>query len=421
MNKLLKSCAPAASALLLILGALTLTSCIPHAMDWIASDTGNDDSGQTGSGEALVITVDDQLSRTLVPSIDMTAASYAITGRGPDGATFTRTTTGATVQIDKLAAGLWDVAAEALNAAPKVIGNGSTQVTLRNGTPTTASIQVRPLSGYGSLQLTINWPAADVASPSVTAQLIPAAGAARNLTFTLGSGTATSTTIDIPTGYHTLSLQLLDGGVLVAGAIEVARIVKDEITSGVFTFDDVNPVTVNMQVSITPALNDPLTVTMTGQQSSVVEGTGFTARAAVTGYTGNLVYAWYLNSVFGTTGANFNVPADLVPGTYRMDVTAFAADGSRAGSKTASFTVTPAPQQTQVTLAWDASTDSTVTGYKLHYGTAAGVYNQTIDVANVTTYTVTGLQSGVTYYFVATAYCGATGMESGYSNQVMFN
>jgi hypothetical protein len=71
----------------------------------------------------------------------------------------------------------------------------------------------------------------------------------------------------------------------------------------------------------------------------------------------------------------------------------------------------------QVMLAWDRNTQSGITGYKVYYGIASGNYTYNQDVGNVTTYTVTGLNSGTTYYFVATDYT-ASNTESGYSNEV---
>ena len=56
----------------------------------------------------------------------------------------------------------------------------------------------------------------------------------------------------------------------------------------------------------------------------------------------------------------------------------------------------------QVTLAWDASTQPEVTGYKIYWGTSSGNYSNSVNAGNVTTYTVTGLNSGTTYYFAAT-------------------
>ena len=73
----------------------------------------------------------------------------------------------------------------------------------------------------------------------------------------------------------------------------------------------------------------------------------------------------------------------------------------------------------QVTLAWDANTESDLAGYRVHYGTASGSYTTVVDVHKVTTAIVTGLTAGQTYYFVVTAY-NAANNESGYSNQVSY-
>ena len=72
----------------------------------------------------------------------------------------------------------------------------------------------------------------------------------------------------------------------------------------------------------------------------------------------------------------------------------------------------------QANLAWDPPDISTdVTGYMIHYGTASGTYSQAIDVGNTTSYTVSNLIDGQTYYFAVTAY-NAVGYESVYSNEV---
>ena len=73
----------------------------------------------------------------------------------------------------------------------------------------------------------------------------------------------------------------------------------------------------------------------------------------------------------------------------------------------------------QATLAWDPNTESDLAGYRVHYGTASGSYTVHTDVHNVTSYTMTGLTAGQTYYFAATAY-DASGNESGYSNPVSY-
>jgi hypothetical protein len=74
----------------------------------------------------------------------------------------------------------------------------------------------------------------------------------------------------------------------------------------------------------------------------------------------------------------------------------------------------------EATLAWDPNTESDLAGYRVHYGTDSGSYTVHTDVHNVTTYTVTGLIAGQTYYFAASAY-DSSGNESGYSNQVSYS
>jgi hypothetical protein len=70
-----------------------------------------------------------------------------------------------------------------------------------------------------------------------------------------------------------------------------------------------------------------------------------------------------------------------------------------------------------VTLGWDAATG--VSGYKLHRGTASGSYTTSVDVGNVTSYTLSDLTSGTTHYFAVTAY-DSSQEESGYSNEVSY-
>ncbi|MGC9194859.1 MAG: PKD domain-containing protein [Syntrophobacteraceae bacterium] len=70
----------------------------------------------------------------------------------------------------------------------------------------------------------------------------------------------------------------------------------------------------------------------------------------------------------------------------------------------------------QAVLAWNASTDSSVTGYKVYYGSQSGTYQAPIDVGNNTTYTLTGLSASQTCYFAVTAYSST--QESPFSQEV---
>jgi type VI protein secretion system component Hcp len=67
-------------------------------------------------------------------------------------------------------------------------------------------------------------------------------------------------------------------------------------------------------------------------------------------------------------------------------------------------------------VAWDASTQAGVVGYKVYFGTVSRQYGTPIDAGNVTSYTITGLPAG-TYFVAVTAY-GTGGTESGFSAEV---
>jgi hypothetical protein len=57
-----------------------------------------------------------------------------------------------------------------------------------------------------------------------------------------------------------------------------------------------------------------------------------------------------------------------------------------------------------VTLAWNAVSAADLAGYILYYSYASGSYSLSVDVGNSTNASLSGLDQGKTYYFVATAY-----------------
>jgi len=71
----------------------------------------------------------------------------------------------------------------------------------------------------------------------------------------------------------------------------------------------------------------------------------------------------------------------------------------------------------QVRLAWDPNTESDVAGYRIYYGSSSKSYSGSVDVGNVTSYHLTGLKKGETYYISVSAY-NTSGSESSYSSEV---
>ncbi|MFQ5960521.1 MAG: PKD domain-containing protein [Candidatus Methylomirabilales bacterium] len=70
-----------------------------------------------------------------------------------------------------------------------------------------------------------------------------------------------------------------------------------------------------------------------------------------------------------------------------------------------------------VSLMWDPNTEGDLGGYKVHVGTASRTYSQDIDVGHVTSFTVSNLADGQTYFFAVTAY-DVMANESGFSSEV---
>jgi len=74
-------------------------------------------------------------------------------------------------------------------------------------------------------------------------------------------------------------------------------------------------------------------------------------------------------------------------------------------------------------MSWDPPTTNTdgtpltdLAGYKVYFGITSQNYSHTMDVGNVTVYTVGNLTEGLVYYFAVTAY-DTSGNESEYSNE----
>ena len=71
-----------------------------------------------------------------------------------------------------------------------------------------------------------------------------------------------------------------------------------------------------------------------------------------------------------------------------------------------------------IRLRWDPVNGSSVAGYKIYYGTWSGNYADSIDVGNVTDYTINTFEDCITYYLTVKSY-DSSGIESlQYSNEV---
>jgi len=152
--------------------------------------------------------------------------------------------------------------------------------------------------------------------------------------------------------------------------------------------------------------------------------------STVTGATSYSVKYGTATGVYGTPVVVGNLTSYTVPGltngtTYYFVVTASNAGGTSSNSNQLSAVPqvaspiapvlnTATSGNTQVALSWIASTGAT--SYSIKYGKTSGVYGTPVVVGNLTSYTVTGLTNGTTYYFAVTA--SNAGGTSPNSNQL---
>ncbi len=282
---------------------------------------------------------------SIIPSIDMVPEMYSISGTGPDGSNFSVSTGSETIEVPNLRFGTWDITVEAFNddASPVSIGSGSNSVAIVAGATTLCTVVVTPYTGFGSLSLALTWSGASVANPAIASTITRNGGIPAVLAFSVSNGSASSLST-LAAGYYTVNTKLYGDGanstrIFMGGAVDVVRILQDQQTAGTMS------IVVNSTVpdgdggiTIDPSMDDPIEVILTGNVATITEGSTLTVHAAAPSETEPVTYTWYLNGVTQSGGSTYT-STGLPVGRYRLDVTAFNSDGSRAGSATCTFEV----------------------------------------------------------------------------------
>lgn len=117
----------------------------------------------------------------------------------------------------------------------------------------------------------------------------------------------------------------------------------------------------------------------------------------------------------GITGLYFQVSAELFPdggGDTSPSITTISLDFTELPEPLPPFVVKAEAGNGSVTLSWNYSVDDTAGGYYVYYGTRPGEYlgrfalegESPINVGNVSSYTITGLENGKIYYFAIAAW-----------------
>jgi hypothetical protein len=360
----------------------------------------------------------EMLVNTSLADIGAEATSVTITGIGPDSTAFSRTASGQSTRIEGLKTGAWTVTAEAWSATGELLAVGTAPATLRDGRSAVVVVVTQPVLGRGALSASVSWPAGTLTSPAVQGRLVPVYGAAHDLVFAAnGSNSLAFSAGAVPGGLYALAVALTDGGVAVASAVAVLRVVADQAVNVTFQLST-GGARPELGLNVTPALESPLAVQLTGQVATLYGGAEMTVTASGPQGGGSLVTQWFLDGAFVGRAASVTVGGDLAAGAHRLDAVAVTWNGAGFGAATHTFNVVASPTAS-ATLEWDRNEDASTVGYRLHYGLASGSYTTTVQVGDVVTHTLTGLTPGLTYYIAATAY-NAAGTDSGYSNEIVF-
>jgi hypothetical protein len=144
---------------------------------------------------------------------------------------------------------------------------------------------------------------------------------------------------------------------------------------------------------------------------------------AVSAQTSGLKAGTYTTTikVAASAGGNVWIPVTftVMSGTTSgsTSTSSTSTSSTSTSSDSTSTSTSSSTSNTIATLSWYPNTETNLAGYKIHIGTAAGIYNATVDVRNVTSYNLSNLAIGTTYYFAVSAYDTA-GTDSALSNEV---
>ena len=269
---------------------------------------------ETGS-LILRFAADEMAARTIVPDLDMDIAYYNILGDGPDPASFSQNgVTVSTVTRNYLAVGAWTITVDAFNDADEWIGSGSAAVAITAGDTTEEEVHVTPLEGTAGPQHQHFLACGDDRGSQRCRNVDSCGGSPQSIAFSMGTDSASASYAVLDMGYYALTLRLSDGSTVKWGCFEAVRILKEQTTQATFTLtaDDVS--TGGVEITIVPDMEDPITISFSGQQASLMSGTNMTVTATTSEPVDT--YQWYLDgaAVGGATASSVTIGGDFRTG-----------------------------------------------------------------------------------------------------------
>jgi len=282
-------------------------------------------SKKTGT---LILTLSSNLqSKSIVPNISLDVDHYDISGTGPDNNQFSVSDVSESnyTRYD-LVPGEWEVTAIAKNAAGDSIGADTQTVSIEARKTSAVSLTCQLIIGYGSLSLSISWPKDTIAQPDIVATLYPESGTSYKGTVELDATSGAISFVNLPNGYYTLSVQLLEkygDGKIVWGRVEAALILANRETSGSWDLlqTDISLYqSGGIDISVGNSIKKPVAVKIENEISQLLLGSNHTVM--ISQPESYDAIQWYLNGapLQGSTSGSCTFGSDLPLGTYWLDV-----------------------------------------------------------------------------------------------------
>lgn len=191
--------------------AILLGSCANHQI-------GDASSSKPIVGAGLSLRVaSSTTSRSLLPSGDLSIASYSLIATGPGTDSFSADFAATEAfSRDGLAAGPWtfELVAKALDT--KVLYSGTASATLVEGKRSEVRISLSPAEGTGSVSFALTWPEGEIAVPSAAFTILEAIGVAASTSLgvpSYSSGKAEGTA-SLAVGDYVVQVKLFDSSTL---------------------------------------------------------------------------------------------------------------------------------------------------------------------------------------------------------------
>lgn len=288
----------------------------------------------------LKVTLDEKADRTLAPAdTDFNIASYYVKLTG--STTVDVTTVRSTFVVQGLPLGTYTISAEGRNNEGQVIVRGTSTFSLSSEN-NSATVTLNELVGTGSVNLNFTWDADLTADPSVEVYLKSmdskeSSPVKENVTLSKGKATLNKT--GIQTGSYTITANLYDSGIKVAGLVEALRVGNNATVTADIPFNLDDPADSSSgQITLINNAGVPVVCRFEdfSEETKVEAQKETTIRFNISGLDESEVsILWYLDG--NNIGTGTEVTFTPEPGKHRIDVVASTAQLGSAGSAYVTF------------------------------------------------------------------------------------